>query len=115
MGTANEAVYAVAGEFARAGGYREVEVAFLDCARPTLGDAVDTLAGRGVTHILVIPYFLTLGVHLQRDLPRIIGDLMNIHTGMSIEVAPPLDGHPALVGILLDRARAHTTERKQTV
>lgn len=115
MATANEAVYAVAREFACAGGHNEVEVAFLDCARPTLGDAIDTLARRGVTHILVIPYFLTLGIHLQRDLPRIIGDLMNIHTGMSIEVAPPLDGHPALVDILLERARTHAAERKQTV
>lgn len=113
--SANEAVYAVARDFVRAGGHTEVEVAFLDCARPDLADAVESLAGRGINDVLVLPYFLTLGIHLQRDLPRIINDLANIHQGMRIDVAPPLDGHPALVEILLDRARAAAAERKRSV
>jgi sirohydrochlorin ferrochelatase len=43
-------------------------VAFLE-AQSSLDEAVARLADRGVTHILVVPYFLTLGIHLQRDLP----------------------------------------------
>ncbi len=81
------------------------ETAFLDPVEPTLAHAVRRLVDRGATNILVIPYFLTLGLHLQRDLPAIVTRLSRIYEGMEIRVTPPLDGHPALDGILIDRAR----------
>jgi len=102
--SANEAVRAVAAELASAGGYL-VETAFLDPVRPSLNEAIAALAARGATDIVVIPYFLTMGLHLQRDLPRIVSGAARIHKSVRVRIAPPLDGHPALVEILLDRAR----------
>ena len=43
---------------------------------------------------------------LRRDLPRIVEELTGIHAGVHIEVTEPLDGHPSLVNILLERAAA---------
>ena len=106
IASANQAVRRVAEEFARAGGYALVEPAFLEQAQPDLAGAVAHLAARGARRIVVIPYFLTLGLHLQRDLPRIVGALEGIHPGVEIFVTPPLDGHPGLLAVLLDRARA---------
>jgi sirohydrochlorin ferrochelatase len=103
--SANEAVHAVTAEMAREGGYDLVETAFLELAAPGLPQAVETLISRGAQRILVIPYFLTLGIHLQRDLPRILEELSAIHNSIEIRVAPPLDGHAALRTILLDRVR----------
>ncbi len=103
--SANEAVRAVAGELARAGGYDAVAAAFLEGGKPDLTAAVGELAARGVARVVVIPYFLTLGLHLQRDLPRLIAEVRRIHPGVEIEVTPPLDGHPAMVEALLGRAR----------
>ena len=54
----------------------------------------------------MVPYFLTLGVHLERDLPRIINHLSNRFGDVKIRAVAPLDGHPALVDVLLDRVRA---------
>jgi sirohydrochlorin ferrochelatase len=102
--TANEAVRAVAHQLKERGGYEAVEAAFLEGGKPDLRGAVEALAARGVEKILVIPYFLTLGLHLQRDLPRLIGEIESAHLGLSIGVTPPLDGHPAMVDALLDRA-----------
>ena len=103
IASANEAVQAVADAAAKAGGY-VVRVGFLEPARPTLEDAVASLAESGVTRVLIVPYFLTLGLHLQRDLPRIVAGLAKAHPGIEIRSTPPLDGHQALVRILLDRA-----------
>lgn len=100
--SANDAVRGIAAQAARQGGWRLYETAFLECA-PRLGDAVETLLGAGATKILVLPYFLTLGIHLQRDLPKIVEELAGRH-GVAIDVAPPLDGHPDLSGILVARA-----------
>jgi sirohydrochlorin ferrochelatase len=52
----------------------------------------------------VVPFFLTLGIHMRRDLPAIVDDLRQIHSGVNIEVTPPLEGHPALAEIVLARA-----------
>lgn len=108
--SANEAVRAVAASFARQGGYEAVEAAFLENGRPDLRGAVDLLAGCGIAHIVVIPYFLTLGLHLQRDLPRLIEEIHTVHPSIEIEVTPPLDGHPAMLEALLGRAREARTQ-----
>ena len=104
--SANQAVRAVAAELASAGAYPYVEPAFLELGQPDLAGAVERLAGRGVRKIVVLPYFLTLGTHLERDLPRLIRDISLNHGDLEISSAPPLDGHPGLVRILLDRAEA---------
>lgn len=100
--SANESVIAVGRQLAEAGHW--VETAFLEQGRPDLAGAVNSLVERGATRIAVIPYFLTLGIHLQRDLPGIVQNLAKQHSGVEIRVAPPLDGHPALLRIVLDRA-----------
>jgi sirohydrochlorin ferrochelatase len=103
--SANDAVRAVAAELARRGGYATVEAAFLEGGRPDLKEAVKALAERGAPRVVVIPYFLTLGLHLQRDLPRLIEELRQLHRGLDLAVTSPLDTHPALIDVLLDRAK----------
>jgi sirohydrochlorin ferrochelatase len=105
VASANEAVRAVADRVARQGGFDLVEAAFLEQGSPDLAEAVRRLASRGATRILVVPYFLTLGLHLQRDLPRIVADISRIQSVVEIRVTPPLDGHPAMALALIDRAR----------
>ena len=104
--SANQAVRSIAAEMARAGALSHVVAAFLELGTPSLEGAVDTLLAQGVGRIVVIPYFLTLGVHLERDLPRIVEGISRARNGLRIEVTAPLDGHPALVQILLDRAES---------
>jgi sirohydrochlorin ferrochelatase len=102
--SANEAVRKVAAEAAASGEMELVEVAFLEAA-PTLEEAVAKLIAHRPATIVIVPYFLTLGIHLQRDLPRIVERLSEAHPGVEFLVTDPLDGHPALPMILLDRAR----------
>lgn len=97
-------------QLARRGGYEAVETAFLEAGRPDLRGAVEILASRGIQQVIVIPYFLTLGMHLQRDLPRLVEELRAGHPGMEIRVTAPLDGHPALIDALVGRAREASEE-----
>jgi sirohydrochlorin ferrochelatase len=95
----------VAEGVARQGGFELVEAAFLEQGTPDLGEAVSRLVRRGASRVLVVPYFLTLGLHLQRDLPRIVAGISRIESSVEIRVAPPLDGHPAMTTALIDRVR----------
>ena len=102
--SANDAVRAVAAEMARQGRLERVVAAFLEGGQPDLPAALDALA-KDVSRVVVVPYFLTLGLHLQRDLPRLIEKVKAAHPALEIEVTAPLDQHPAMVEALLDRAR----------
>lgn len=102
VSSANDAVRNVAAQAAKRAGWPVYETAFLECP-PTLPDAVASVAAKGADEVLVVPYFLTLGIHLQRDLPRIVDELVAAH-GIPIRVTPPLDGHPGLSEILVARA-----------
>lgn len=113
--SANEAVRRVAAGFANQGGFSHVEPAFLEQGKPDLAGAVRLLATRGVHEVHVLPYFLTLGIHLQRDLPVMVAAVEAELPGVKITVAPPLDGHPAMLTVLLDRARQALGERSGTV
>lgn len=87
------------------GADQPVETAFLELGEPSLPDAIDRLLQKGASRIVVIPYFLTMGRHVERDLPRMVNDIAAARPGVTIEVTPPLDGHPALLDILRDRVR----------
>jgi sirohydrochlorin ferrochelatase len=101
--SANQAVRDVAGQMA-ASGPHVVEAAFLELGTPDLTAATGLLIARGAKRIVVIPYFLTLGTHMQRDLPRLARDASHAHADIEMQITLPLDGHPALVQALLDRA-----------
>lgn len=103
--SANEAVRIVAAQMAQMGGYTNVEAAFLEGGKPDLAGAVDAVTARGAQRVIVVPYFLTLGLHLKRDLPKLVEEARAKHPNLEIEVTPPLDGHPAMVEALLGRAR----------
>ena len=101
--SANQAVHDVAAKMAAAGDHA-IQAAFLELGQPDLAAATELLIKRGVTRIIVIPYFLTLGTHMQRDLPRLAADASRAHGNIEMRITAPLDGHPALIEALLDRA-----------
>jgi len=105
--SANEAVREVVRSMTDRGGFPLVETAFLDGGEPRLEGGVERLLERGATKIVVVPYFLTLGLHLKRDLPELIERVRETHPRLAdVVVTEPLDGHPALAQILVERAQA---------
>lgn len=103
--SANHAVRAITAAVAELGGYSQVDTAFLEMAQPDLPEAVTRMVDQGVNRIVVVPYFLTLGIHLKRDLPRLVDESRQKHPGLVISVTDPLDGHPALRQIVFERAQ----------
>jgi len=103
--SANEAVRSVAAQLARAGGFAHVAAAFLELGQPDLLAAADKLVTLGVNRIVVLPYFLTPGLHMERDLAPLLDKIAAKHPDVAVTATPSLDGHPGLVQALVDRAR----------
>ena len=102
---ANRAVHELARHIEAQGPYGYVRAAFLEGARPDLGEAVRQAVAAGRQRLIVIPYFLTMGVHLQRDLPNFISALKQKYPEVMIEVGQSLEGHPLMASIILGRVQ----------
>ncbi|MGH9484050.1 MAG: uroporphyrinogen-III C-methyltransferase [Terriglobales bacterium] len=78
--------------------------AFLDPVRPNLADAAAAARRQGVHTLVVVPYFLAAGVHVQRDLPALIEAEQLRDAELRISVSACLEGHPGVRTAVLARA-----------
>jgi len=53
--------------------FKTVEIAFMVRDTPTVEEAINIIAARGVSKIVLIPAFLAPGVHTTQDIPGLIG------------------------------------------
>ena len=100
---ANQGVHDLASQIRGMGRFHFVRAAFLDCAHPNLGEAIDEAVHARSTRVIVIPYFLTMGIHLRRDLPNLIAPERQKHPRLVIDVGQSLEGHPLMSSIVLER------------
>lgn len=98
------AIRAVARDLSSRTGW-EVEVAHMELAAPSLPQAVSRLASRGVRKVMVVPYFLHVGIHLREDIPAILEEIRLEHPGMDLVLTEPLGYDPSLASILESRVR----------
>ncbi len=52
--------------------FKTVEISFMVKNNPTIPEAIENLAKKGVTKIVLIPAFLAPGVHTTREIPELI-------------------------------------------
>src|SRR3989304_9281463 len=52
--------------------FKTVEISFMVRNKPTIPDAIESLAKKGVSKIVLIPAFLAPGVHTTREIPELI-------------------------------------------
>lgn len=106
---ANRGVRELARQIEALGPYRYVRAAFLEQAQPNLAAAIAQAVEAGFRQVVVIPYFLTMGLHLRRDLPSLVAPQKQKYPNVKIEVGASLEGHPAMPAIILERVREITS------
>ena len=77
--------------------------AFLEIAQPDLATAIAKFAGHGMVRIIIVPYFLSLGVHVREDMPRLVTEQRLLYQNVEILVAQSLDAHPSMIELLMSR------------
>lgn len=90
---------------------RLVLIAHMELASPSLHEAIDACAARGVEKVIVVPYFLTAGRHTRDDIPRLAREAALAHPSVRLELSPPLGPHPKLVDVILDRIAQASRDR----
>ena len=102
---ANRGVRDLAEKIESAGPYRYVRAAFLDGGQPDLPAGVALAAAAGLERLIIIPYFLTVGLHLRRDLPKLVAAAKEKHPNLEIAVGQSLEGHPLMPSLILSRVQ----------
>jgi sirohydrochlorin ferrochelatase len=103
--TANDDLHELAARMAARGKFPIVEACFLELAQPDLPTGGARCVARGATRVLMIPYFLSAGVHLRRDLTAARDDLSRRHPGIEFRLGAPLGPHPLLDSLVATRIR----------
>jgi sirohydrochlorin ferrochelatase len=85
--------------------YAVVELAFLELAEPTIDVAAQRCLAPGVQRVILLPYFLSAGVHVQRDLQGYRDRLKAAYPDVDFVLAQPLGRHPLMCQIIAERAR----------
>ena len=62
-------------------------------------------ARRGAECVVLLPYFLSAGVHVLRDLTAARDRLAARFPHVEFRLAAPLGRHPLLLDVVIDRAR----------
>lgn len=102
--SANADLRDLAARLAAAGPRAIVEPCFLELAEPDIPAGASACVGRGAGRVLMIPYFLSAGVHLLRDLTAARDDLAARHPGVEFSLGAPLGPHPLLDRLVQARA-----------
>lgn len=100
---ANDAAREVAAMVQKMTGYDIVEVAFRELHEPTIQQGIDACVAKGAQRVLLMPYFLFMGAHVQHDLPEEIAEAQKRHPGLQMEMGPHLGVHRKLAEVVVDR------------
>ncbi len=97
----------VAKDLEASGRYRDVLVAYLEIAPPSIEEAVERCVKRGARRVKLLPYFLLLGAHVTEDLPAIAGQLRKrFKKQAAITLCPYLGYDPKISAVAEKRLKA---------
>ena len=101
---ANADLAFIANALRERGRYAVVQIAFLELAEPTIVSGGAMCVEAGATDVILLPYFLSPGVHVVEDLTAARDKLTERFPGVRFVLAEPLGRHPLLVDVVEQRA-----------
>jgi len=108
---ANDAVNEIARMVKNFAGYEIVETSFRENHSPTIQEGIDACVAQGAQRILLVPYFLYLGAHVQEDLPKEMEEARQRHPGIEMAMGRHLGVHKRLAKLVIDRIEEAFSEK----
>jgi sirohydrochlorin ferrochelatase len=100
---ANDAAREVAAMVQEMTGFEIFEVSFRELHEPNIQLGIDVCVAKGAERILLMPYFLFMGAHVQHDLPEEIDMAKKRHPNLIMEMGCHLGAHRKLAEIETER------------
>jgi sirohydrochlorin ferrochelatase len=100
---ANHDLVIVADRLREQSDYKIVVPSYLELAEPSIPDGARQCVDAGADHVLMMPYFLSAGSHVTRDLERFRNEAAAEFEAVQFDLCPPLGLHPLMLQIVKDR------------
>lgn len=94
----------VASAMRERGAFGFVQCSYLELAEPTILSGGEACAAHGAKDVVMLPYFLSPGVHVREDLIEIRNELAAKFPAVAFALAEPLGRHPLLLEIVEQRS-----------
>lgn len=72
----------------------------MEIAEPTIADAIGRCASAGASTIIVAPYFLSRGRHIQEDIPALVAAAQKQYPQLKCVVAEPIGLDPLMAQLI---------------
>jgi len=96
--------------------FKIVDIAFMVRNTPTIPEAIESIAKKGVKKIVLIPAFLAPGIHTTQEIPELIGmkdkQLQLAAKGIQIVYGEPIGSDERIADILEEKALQALGERR---
>lgn len=83
-----------------------VEPAHMEIAKPTIRDAIGRCVEQGASTVIIAPYFLARGRHIQDDIPALVADAQGHFPHISCKIADPIGIDPLMTALIDNRVKA---------
>ena len=100
---ANEGMYKVVKSLQKNRPEFRFSAAFLEINTPSIPEGIDICVAEGAKRIILLPYFLHLGNHVQKDLPEYVKKSKQLYPDVIILLSSHLGFHEKLVEIADER------------
>ena len=80
----------------------------MELAEPNIAQAVTKCVERGAKSVVVSPYFLSPGRHIQEDIPALVEAAADQHPGVPVVIAKEIGVDPQVAQVIEERIRAVT-------
>lgn len=102
---ANDTVRRVAKEIRDRSGIAIVEPAYLQLCRPDLRKVIKKVVKAGCRRVIIVPFFLFRGNHVNRDIPNAIKQESKIHRKVELVYARNIGEDPRISSLVMDRIK----------
>lgn len=82
-----------------------VTSAFLELSEPSIPEGIGRCVKLHADHIVVLPFFLSAGRHVSKDIPSIIDEARAAYPDIKIEMRPYIGASPEIISLLAKLAK----------
>lgn len=90
-----------------------VEVAHMEIAQPSIAQAIKQCRDQGAVNIVIAPYFLSKGRHIQDDIPALVQEARQLYPDVTLTIAEPIGIDPLMVQLIENRVLASEEESEE--
>ena len=103
IAAANDAAREIAAMVRQMSGHEIVEVSYREQHLPNIQQGIDACVAQGADRVLLLPYFLFVGAHVQEDLPQEMAEAKSRYPQVAFAMGQHLGVHRKLAEIVSER------------